>query len=149
MATVHDIAARILEFHGPMSAMKLQKLVYYSQAWSLTLADRPLFQEEIRAWAYGPVVYELFQRHRGQFVVATWAGASHELTVREREIVRGVLGYYGRMSADALSRLTHEEDPWRQARAGCPEGERSSAVITHESMRRFYSRMKVPFSYAA
>jgi uncharacterized phage-associated protein len=56
MVSVDDVAAYILEQRGPMSAMKLQKLVYYSQAWSLVWEDRPLFREEIQAWASGPVV---------------------------------------------------------------------------------------------
>ena len=30
--SVHDVAAYILEKQGPMTAMKLEKLVYYAQA---------------------------------------------------------------------------------------------------------------------
>ena len=43
MATVFDVARYILEKYGPLSAMKLQKMVYYSQAWSLVWDDAPLF----------------------------------------------------------------------------------------------------------
>lgn len=49
MATVHDVAAYILAKHGPMTAMKLEKLVYYSQAWSLVWDDKPLFRSKIEA----------------------------------------------------------------------------------------------------
>jgi len=42
MASVHDVAAYILDKRGPMSHMKLQKLVYYCQAWSLVW-DEELF----------------------------------------------------------------------------------------------------------
>lgn len=47
--------------------LKLQKLVYYAQAWSLALPARgvPLFDEEMQAWAHGPVAESLFQEHRG------------------------------------------------------------------------------------
>lgn len=69
MASVHDIAAYILERRGSMSAMKLQKLVFYAQVGSLVQEGRPLFPERIIAWAHGPVVYELFDEHRGRFVV--------------------------------------------------------------------------------
>ena len=51
---VLDIAAYILCKQGAMTAMKLQKLVYYSQAWSLVWDDKPLFRERIEAWANGP-----------------------------------------------------------------------------------------------
>ena len=43
MATVHDVAAFILERLGSMTAMKLQKLCYYSHAWHLVWEERPLF----------------------------------------------------------------------------------------------------------
>ena len=46
MANVFDIAKYILEYAGPMSTMKLQKLCYYSQAWSLVWDDEELFPEE-------------------------------------------------------------------------------------------------------
>ena len=52
-----------------MSAMKLQKLIYYSQAWSLVWDDEPLFPERIEAWINGPVVPELYERHKGEFKV--------------------------------------------------------------------------------
>ncbi len=54
--SVESVAAYILSQHGKLSAMKLQKLVYYCQAWSLVWDEAPLFQEQIQAWANGPVV---------------------------------------------------------------------------------------------
>ncbi len=50
MANVHDVSAYILKHWGPMTAMKLQKLVYYSQAWGLVWDEEPLFPERIEAW---------------------------------------------------------------------------------------------------
>ncbi len=61
MATALDVAAFILNKRGPMTAMKLQKLVYYSKAWHLVWEDKLLFTEPIEAWANGPVVPELYK----------------------------------------------------------------------------------------
>ena len=74
MATTsaHDVAAFILKESGPMTAMKLQKLVYYCQAWSLVWDEKPLFKEKIEAWANGPVVRALYEKHRGKFKVSSW-----------------------------------------------------------------------------
>ena len=58
MANVFDTAKYILEQSGSMSTMKLQKLCYYSQAWSLVWDDSPLFDEDFQAWAN-------FSKHRG------------------------------------------------------------------------------------
>ncbi|HSS48337.1 MAG TPA: type II toxin-antitoxin system antitoxin SocA domain-containing protein, partial [Thermoanaerobaculia bacterium] len=65
MTTVHNVAAYILQKQGEMTAMKLQKLVYYSQAWSLVWDEEPLFAERVEAWANGPVVPDLYREHKG------------------------------------------------------------------------------------
>jgi uncharacterized phage-associated protein len=141
MAIVHDIAAYILLRRGPMSAMKLQKLVYYAQAWTLARRGQPLFDEQIQAWAHGPVVYELFRLHRGQFVVdRIWpAGDPHQLSTADREIVDSILDCYGSLSAAQLSDLTHREDPWKSARADVGPGVRTSTIIEQASMQRYYA----------
>ena len=53
-----------------MTAMKLEKLVYYSQAWSLAWDGEPLFNDDFQAWANGPVCPTLFYSHQGHYVVA-------------------------------------------------------------------------------
>jgi uncharacterized phage-associated protein len=68
---VYDIADYILQKQGSMSAMKLQKLVYYAQAWSLAWTDTPLFNEDIQAWAKGPVVPALYYKHKTCFSLAS------------------------------------------------------------------------------
>lgn len=141
MATVHDVAAYILEQHGQMSAMKLQKLVYYSQAWSLVWDEAVLFSEKIEAWANGPVVRELYARHRGEFLVASWSGDTDALSPEQKDTIDRVLTFYGDKTPQWLSDLTHMEDPWKRARseAGLAPGERGTAEITLESMAEYYS----------
>lgn len=142
MATVHDVAAYILKKQGPLSAMKLQKLVYYSQAWSLVWDDAPLFRERIEAWANGPVVAALYQKHRKQFLLTDWSyGDPDALKPKQRETVDAVLKFYGDKSPQWLSDLTHIERPWREARAGVAPGERSANEITLASMAEYYSSL--------
>lgn len=69
MATAIDVAEYILRQHGEMSAMKLHRLVYYSQGWHLAWEGHPLFEDEIQAWANGPVVPALYELHRGSFTL--------------------------------------------------------------------------------
>lgn len=141
--TVHDIAAYILSQTGPMTAMKLQKLVYYSQAWSLVWDEAPLFEERIEAWANGPVVPALYEQHRGQFQISPpWEGGDPtNLTEEQRETVDAILKYYGDKSSRALSEITHCEDPWRLAREGLSAGERGTEVITHAAMAEYYESL--------
>lgn len=86
MPSAHDVAAYILRKKGEMTAMKLQKLVYYSQAWSLVWDEEPLFEEEIQAWVNGPVIPALYQAHRGQFKVSDWRqGDPSKLTGTQKQ----------------------------------------------------------------
>ncbi|MBF0097354.1 MAG: DUF4065 domain-containing protein [Magnetococcales bacterium] len=141
MATVFDVAEYILEKKGPMTAMKLQKLVYYSQAWHATWEEKPLFDSRIEAWANGPVVPDLYSRHRGAFLVGTgnFRGNSDALTQNEKESIDRVIEYYGDKNPQWLSDLTHLEDPWILARKGLDEREAGSREITLDTMLEYYS----------
>lgn len=148
MARAVDIAAFILERIGPMDAMKLQKLVYYGQAWSIALRREKLFDESIQAWAFGPVTYSLFDRHRGRFVVADIGEAQPDaLTADERRLLDAMLSYYGRLDGVQLSEMTHSESPWQEARRGVPDGMRSQRTISPDSMERYYSQQSPPFAW--
>lgn len=140
MANVHDVAAYIIDKCGEMTAMKLQKLAYYAQAWHLVWSERPLFEEDIQAWANGPVVYDLYRNHQGQFRVSSWpAGNASRLTPDEAGSVDAVITAYSPFTAHQLSEMTHREDPWLQARQGLSDGARSNRMITLASMHEYYS----------
>lgn len=143
MATVNDIAAFVLAERGAMTAMKLQKLVYYSQAWSLVWDERPLFEGQFQAWANGPVSPMLYEQHRGQFQLGpgSIAGNPAELDQAAQRTVRSVLEFYGDKSAQWLSDLTHSELPWIEARQGLAPGERGDAPITHAAMAEYYGSL--------
>lgn len=66
---VVELAEYILSKQGAMSANKLQKLCYYSQAWALAWDGEALFEDEIHAWANGPVVTSLYPLHKGRYLV--------------------------------------------------------------------------------
>lgn len=139
-----DVAAYILDQKGPMTAMKLQKLVYYGQAWSLVWDDVPLFNEPIQAWANGPVVYALFRFHKGKYKVSVRDfehGDLAKLNKDQVETLQAVLDSYGGMSAAQLSELTHAEKPWKSARGSVDDGEKSNTTISHTSMKEYYTNL--------
>ena len=142
MASVFDVAAYILECRGPMTHMKLQKLVYYSQAWGLVWDDAPLFEQRIEAWANGPVCPELYYAHQGEYMVgAERRGSSKALSRDQIETIDAVLDSYGDKPAHWLSDLTHRERPWLDARKGLESGVRSNRVITPAAMAEYYSEL--------
>ena len=142
---VLDVASYILKRTNAITVMKLQKLVYYSQAWSLVWDEKKLFSEKIEAWANGPVVPTLYAAHRGKFEVSRMPGGDcRKLDESQRETVDSVVKYYGQMSSQQLSELTHLEDPWKNARdsAGLLPAERGSTVISHAAMMEYYSSLQ-------
>jgi len=142
MAKIDDVAAAILERQGRMSTWKLQKLVYYCQAWHLVWEDRPLFSDRIEAWANGPVVPALYSEHRGQFEARTWhKGRPQNLKADEISTIDAVLQTYGGKPGVWLSALTHREPPWRNARRGLAEGERGHREITKAAMAEYYGSL--------
>jgi uncharacterized phage-associated protein len=140
MASVLDAAQYVLSRCGSMSAMKLQKLVYYSQAWSTVWDDDCLFPQTICAWKNGPVAPALWDAHRGQFRVSSIGGGNPaNLTAKQRDTVDRVLNFYGDKDAQWLSDLTHMEDPWAHAWA---KGQNTE--ITPEAMSEYYSSIEPP-----
>ena len=141
---VFDVAAYILERMGVMTTMKLQKLVYYSQAWSLVWDEKSLFEDNIEAWANGPVVRDLFNYHRGMYEISSMPiGNPRLLNQEQQDTVDAVLEYYGDKSAQWLIDLTHMEEPWIQTRRGLPIQERGNRVIPLDMIADYYSSLPV------
>ena len=138
---VQDVAEYILQRLGPIPAMKLQKLVYYCQAWSLVWEDRTIYDDRIEAWAHGPVVPRLYAAHRGEYMIETVSGNPSKLSRADAETIEAVVKFYGDKSSQWLSDLTHQEDPWEKARRGLQRGERGSEEITLASMAEYYGSL--------
>ena len=137
-----DVAEYILRKTGRISTMKLQKLVYYCQVWSLVWDEAPLFQESIESWANGPVIRELFNYHCGMFdIEKVLTGNPALLSAEQVETIDAVIEFYGDKQAQWLIDLSHSEEPWQQARRGIEETERGSRSIPLESMANYYSSL--------
>jgi uncharacterized phage-associated protein len=143
VADANDVAAAILARTGEITTMKLQKLVYYAQAWQLAFHHSPLFEDRIEAWAEGPVTRVLHDAHRKRYNVDKWPqGNPGNLTAAELETIDWVVEKYSKFSAEALSRMSHMDSPWRVTRGMTPDGSPSSDEIPREQMRSFYSRQR-------
>jgi uncharacterized phage-associated protein len=128
-----------------MSAMKLQKLCYFAYGYHLAWEDRQLFPEPFEAWANGPVVYELYDLHRGRFSLGRddIAGDPLALDDNERESVNIVLENFRAYSAHELSAMTHQPGPWLDARerAGVTDLQRSNEELRDEEIADFFGAL--------
>jgi uncharacterized phage-associated protein len=138
MASAGEVAKYIIK-SLPVDNLKLQKLLYYSQAVHLVLNDRaPLFPEPIEAWDYGPVVPPVYREYKQHGFETIPIPQDNPLALTAEEIVPidMVLDYYGNMSGVALISQTHQETPWRQTyHPGWP-----SATIPNDLIYEYFKK---------
>ena len=145
---VFDVAKSILEsFEDGTSAIKLQKLFYYCQAWHLVWTGNPLFDNNFQAWRYGPVCRELYDVHKGSFSLKASdipdQKLTRALTQEEVDTINKVVSYYGDKPAGWLVELSHNELPWKSIREKCrckPDGN-CEEVIPNDLIRKYYASL--------
>lgn len=115
-----------------ISNLKLQKLVYYAQAWHLALYDAPLFQEDFQAWVHGSVIPVLYQKYKFFGWQPILAIASPENSKEAWDFLDEVAKEYFACDAYELEQMTHVEAPWKQARGNLLPDASSDATIQKE-----------------
>jgi uncharacterized phage-associated protein len=121
--------------------LRLQKLLYYCQGWSLGLLGRPLFRQPLEAWTRGPVVAEVYERFKGtrDGITPERAGAATAtLPAGEAAIVEMVWREYACYTPGQLVEMTHSEPAWREARGDLAPTDHSSALLSSETMANHF-----------
>jgi len=134
--------SRFDEDDAGVSHLKLQKLVYYAQAWSLSLNEASLFDEDFEAWAHGPVVPSLWRDFRD----FGWDNlpvpkSRPEFDEDTENLLEDVYGAYGEYSAKRLEAMTHREDPWLKARGTLQPEDKSNKKISKSALRKYYTAL--------
>lgn len=129
-----------------ITPLKLQKLVYYAQAWYVTLNDgEKIFQDKIEAWVHGPVVRKLYDEYKKYGYNFINENVKHiPNSIKNNEKVKQILDLvweiYHEYDAKTLEKLTHSEEPWRKARKGLPSYAASNNEISIETMQKYYGQ---------
>lgn len=122
-----------------LTPLKLQKLMFYADAWYLALYDTELTNERFQAWVHGPVA--LSQWHR--FKDFKWRPIDADIerpafnSVTTKHL-NEIIDVFGSETAVSLERMTHQETPWIEARAGLPDDEPCSNYISKDTTKEFY-----------
>ena len=139
----------ILAHYGKMSHLKLQKLLYYVQAFHLAYFNSPLIDDEFEAWLHGPVSKKVFDQLRDFSLLyndiefkgnpeSIKAAIGHQLSTEQIELINDVLSEYATLSGTQLENLTHSEAPWIEARKGCSFGDACREIISKDFMADYY-----------
>lgn len=137
---VEDIANKILSKAATsdsgelISNMKLQKLLYYMQGFHLAFFGTPLFDEDIEAWMYGPVVPSVYEKYKrwGNVGLNPDTDVIINLDSDEENLFDEVYKIYSEYSAIGLMHLTHQETPWRTTPTGVGN------IIHKNTLRNFF-----------
>lgn len=139
------IISYIFEQLGEVTPLALQKILYFIQGLYYSKYGIPLFNDNCQAWVHGPVYTEIYDMFRGfkydpiddpRFELLK--GKSNNLNEKEREIINLVVNTFGMYSGKILERITHKEDPWRDAREGYLEKEPSQEEISKEAIKEYF-----------
>jgi len=141
---IEVIARYILCKSSDITPMALQKLLYYAQAFFHALFREDLFTDDCQAWAYGPVYPDVYYRYREygynpiDMPTEDFSVDLGELTVKEIELIDAVIDAFGQYSGTVLSRITHSERPWIEARGTLQPSDRSVTVINRDSINDYF-----------
>lgn len=153
MEKIKDVSNYIIfrmtsEGGASLSHLKLQKLLYYIQAWNLAYDKKPLFDGAFQAWIHGPVnriIYNQFKDSKYMYSSISVKDLKDvdlsfpRIKEEEKAFIDGVLEVYAPFSDVQLEKMTHDESPWLEAREGLQPFERCEVEISEATMATYYA----------
>ncbi len=151
MQNIHDVCdyliIKLRDGGVFLNFLKLHKLLYYLQAWNLAFGRGRLFDEKFQAWVHGPVSRQVYDRFKDTKTLYSSVDRADMrstfdptvITDADRATIDSILETYADFSGDQLEEMTHQEDPWINARRGYGPAERCEVEISESDMRQYYS----------
>lgn len=125
-----------------LSLLKLQKLLYYAQAWALVYLKKSLFEEDFEAWSHGPVlpsVWDQYKAYRFESIPAQ--PPAPDFPEEVALLLKDIQLIYGEKSAKFLEELIQQEDPWILTRGSLPPEAICRAVIEKGELLEYYQAL--------
>lgn len=132
-----DLAYYVVDKCHDVTALKLQKLMYYLKVWGV-VSQNDVVDGNFEKWKFGPVnaeVYNVFKKY-GSGTIPKSLIFKKKTSQDKKPFIDFVLDCYDPFDALTLSSMTHGEDPWQQTSY--------NQVITEKSIVEYYS--KQPFA---
>jgi len=144
-----DIIVRYIlrKSDSDVTPMALQKLLYYSQAFYYALFQNELFCDRCQAWVHGPVYPEVYYKYRDHGYDPIEKPLQYldddllELTARETDFLDAIISSFGCFSGSTLSRITHSEIPWIDARGNLKPQDRGFTEINADIMHSYFCQV--------
>ena len=147
---INDIADYIIDRltsdePSPLIHLKLQKLLYYIQAWSLGIEGSIMFEGKFQAWVHGPVNRIIYNRFLGKSLYGfinrdDIQNLAYSISENDKYFVNYILDNYAGYSGSDLEKMTHQEFPWIEARGNLSPTERCTVEISEDTMKLYYGK---------
>ena len=143
-----SVISYIFERAHEVTPLALQKMLYFIQGIYMVLFDTPIYDEDCAAWTHGPVyeaVYEMFKTFKynpiddNRFVM--FKNRFQELSNEEKEVIDLIIDSFGMYSGKTLEKITHNEDPWKQARDGYLPMQPSNVLIEKAEIKKYFDKV--------
>jgi uncharacterized phage-associated protein len=143
MADIFDFANFFIDLslhneEDPMTNLRLNKLLYFAQGCSLAKRNKPLFDDDIQAWTYGPVipaVYHCFKSYKKEPIDRVYR--SYDPSVfsdEEFDLLLDVAREFGKFTSPTLVNISHSHSgPWHKVFDNNPGGE-----IKKEDIKKYF-----------
>lgn len=128
--------------------LKLQKLLYYLQAWSWGINNERFINCSFEAWVHGPVCRQIYDRLKGQknlySLITTDDLQTKEpntlIEAADIEFINFILDNYAGFSGTELETMTHTEAPWIETRRGLDPMQGCNKEIPEDMMQTYYGK---------
>ncbi len=148
---VTTLSGYVLKYFGPMSHLKLQKLLYYCQAYHLAYFEDYLFEEDFEAWVHGPVCRNVYDVLKGKSVLYSDVTYSEydfdvdnelksSISSDQFNVINDVLNTLSKWTGSELENATHDESPWLIARGNLAPNQPCTSIIDKKQMEDFYKK---------
>lgn len=147
-----DIARYVIKYSNDqdygVSNLKLQKILYFIQAYFLIQTNHPCFREPIEAWDFGPVVPTVYKQYKmyasadvptmesyisfdGDDIWKSKRIRFNKINIKDEDkiLINKVVDKFSEYSATDLVTLTQHQTPWIDAFSSGKNNEISLDII--------------------
>ena len=89
-AVANSLIEKGRDANRPLTPLQIIKLVYFCHGWMLGLYHKPLIEQDVEAWLYGPVVAEVYRglkKYGGHPVTTTMDVPKEEFDETEADLI--------------------------------------------------------------
>ena len=139
----HYVLQYTTKYNIRITHLQLQKVLYYIQGYHLQKFGLPLFEDNIEAWQYGPVISSVYRKYfvQGSLPLRTDIQTVLDVTPEQQSLINSVIEKKARLRAAQLVSATHAEAPWKDLKAQVEAGYRP--IMTVDAIKRHFDSQVV------